>query len=121
MKGLYLFIASFICSASLCAQLDSIQYLNEVVLVDSKLEDFSEGYTLTKISDTLISRNPVSLSDLLNFNSSIDFKTSKKTTLTAGLEISNLLNTSYRNYLSRLRLYADDLGRNYLLTLKLNY
>lgn len=74
MKGLYLFIASFICSASLCAQLDSIQYLNEVVLVDSKLEEFSEGYTLTKISDTLISRNPVSLSDLLNFNSNIYIK-----------------------------------------------
>ena len=74
MKGLYLFIASFICSASLYAQLDSIQYLNEVVLIDSKLEDFSEGYTLTKISDTLISRNPVSLSDLLNFNSNIYIK-----------------------------------------------
>ena len=74
MKGLYLFIASFICSASLYAQLDSIQYLNEVVLVDSKLEEFSEGYTLTKISDTLISRNPVSLSDLLNFNSNIYIK-----------------------------------------------
>ena len=58
---------------------------------------------------------------LLNFSSSIDFKTSKKTTLTAGLEISNILNTSYRNYLSRLRFYADDLGRNFLLTLKLNY
>lgn len=74
MKGLYLFIASFICSASLYAQLDSIQYLNEVVLVDSKLEEFSEGYTLTKISDTLISRNLVSLSDLLNFNSNIYIK-----------------------------------------------
>ena len=74
MKGLYLFIASFICSASLYAQLDSIQYLNEVVLVDSKLEEFSEGYTLTKILDTLISRNPVSLSDLLNFNSNIYIK-----------------------------------------------
>ena len=74
MKGLYLFIALFICSASLYAQLDSIQYLNEVVLIDSKLEEFSEGYTLTKISDTLISRNPVSLSDLLNFNSNIYIK-----------------------------------------------
>ena len=62
------------CSASLCAQLDFIQYLNEIVLVDSKLEEFSEGYTLTKISDTLVSRNPVSLSDLLNFNSNIYIK-----------------------------------------------
>ena len=51
----------------------------------------------------------------------IDFKTSNKTALTVGLEISNLLNTSYRNYLNRLRLYADDLGRNFLLTFKLNY
>lgn len=58
---------------------------------------------------------------LLNFNSSIDFKTAKNTSLTAGLEVSNLLNTSYRNYLSRLRFYADDLGRNFLLTIKFNY
>ena len=75
----------------------------------------TENYELVDFS------TPPDSYHLLNFNSSIDFKTSKKTTLTAGLEISNLLNTSYRNYLSRLRLYADDLGRNYLLTLKLNY
>ena len=58
---------------------------------------------------------------LLNFNSSIDFKATKKSTLTVGFGITNLLNTSYRNYLNRLRYYADDLGRNFLLNLKLNY
>jgi iron complex outermembrane receptor protein len=58
MKGIYLLIVSLMYSASLYAQLDSIQYLNEVVLVDTKLEEFSEGFVLTKISDTIISRNP---------------------------------------------------------------
>ncbi|MGB5699754.1 TonB-dependent receptor domain-containing protein [Muriicola sp.] len=58
---------------------------------------------------------------LLNFNSSIDFNTTKTTTLTVGFAITNALNTSYRNYLNRLRYYADDLGRNFLINLKFNY
>jgi iron complex outermembrane receptor protein len=58
---------------------------------------------------------------LLNFNSSADFKMNHKSILTVGFSITNLLNTSYRNYLNRLRFYADDLGRNFLLNLKINY
>lgn len=38
-----------------------------------------------------------------------------------GLYVNNLLNTSYRNYLNRLRYYADDVGRNITLQLKYNY
>lgn len=58
---------------------------------------------------------------LLNFNSSIDLKTTKNTTLNLGISISNIANTRYRNYLNRLRYYADDLGRNFLLNIKINY
>ena len=58
---------------------------------------------------------------LLNLNVIMDFKTSKKSSLTVGLGINNLLNTSYRNYLNLLRFYTDDLGRNFLLNLKFNY
>ena len=58
---------------------------------------------------------------LLDFDSSIDFKLNNKSTLTVGLGIKNLFNTSYRNYLNRLRYYADDLGRNFLLNLKIDY
>jgi iron complex outermembrane receptor protein len=75
----------------------------------------------TETNEIVDFSTPPNAYHLLNFNSSIDFKTSNKTALTVGLEISNLLNTSYRNYLSRLRFYADDLGRNFLLTFKLNY
>ena len=58
---------------------------------------------------------------LINFNSSIDINVSKHSILTLGFGVSNLLNTSYRNYLNRFRYYADDLGRNFLLNLKINY
>ena len=58
---------------------------------------------------------------LLNFSSSIDININQKSKLSVGLNITNLMNTSYRNYLNRLRYYADDLGRNFLLNLKINY
>ncbi len=58
---------------------------------------------------------------LLNFNSSIDFNVSNTSILTVGLGVNNILDTDYRNYLNRLRYYADDLGRNFLVSLKFNY
>lgn len=58
---------------------------------------------------------------LLNFNSSININLNQKSILTVGIAITNILNTTYRNYLNRLRYYADDLGRNFLLNLKINY
>jgi iron complex outermembrane receptor protein len=58
---------------------------------------------------------------LLNFNSSIDINLKHNSKLTVGLRVTNVLNTSYRNYLNRWRYYADDLGRNFILNLKINY
>ena len=75
----------------------------------------------TETMETVDLSTPPDAYHLLNFNSSIDFKVTKKSTLTLGLGITNVLNTSYRNYLNRLRYYADDLGRNFLLNLKFNY
>jgi iron complex outermembrane receptor protein len=40
-----------------------------------------------------------------------------KEVFTASLSVDNLLNTSYRNYMNRLRYYADDLGRNFSIRL----
>ena len=58
---------------------------------------------------------------LLNFRSSITVPISKKTNLDIALNVTNLLDTTYREYLNRLRYFADDLGRNFTLQLKLNY
>jgi len=74
MKRIYLIISLVFCATPLLAQLDSIQKLEEVLLVDSKLNDYSEGYQLSKLSDTLIKRNSASLTDVLRLNSTIYFK-----------------------------------------------
>ena len=74
MKKLYLFILFINATASMYAQLDSIQHLTEVMLIDAKLEDYSEGFELIQLSDTLIIRNSVSLTEVLNFNTTIYFK-----------------------------------------------
>lgn len=55
---------------------------------------------------------------LLNFESAITFK-QKKGALTLGLEIQNMLNTKYREYMNRFRFYTDDLGIGAVL--KINY
>ncbi len=36
-------------------------------------------------------------------------------------EIRNMFNTSYRDYLNQMRLFADDLGRNFLITINYNF
>jgi len=75
----------------------------------------------TQTMETVDVSTPPSAYHLLNFNSSIDFTIHHKSKLTIGFGITNVLNTSYRNYLNRLRNYADDLGRNFLFNLKINY
>tara|TARA_R110000850_G_scaffold277086_1_gene422531 strand:+ start:274341 stop:276734 length:2394 start_codon:yes stop_codon:yes gene_type:complete len=58
---------------------------------------------------------------LMHFNADADFNVFSKSVLSVGLTVTNLFNTSYRDYLNRLRYYADDLGRNIVLRLKINY
>ncbi len=41
--------------------------------------------------------------------------------LKIGLNINNLLNKKYKNYLSRMRYYAHDLGRNVILNMSFDY
>jgi iron complex outermembrane recepter protein len=58
---------------------------------------------------------------LLHFYSEIQFKTSKKINATLGFSVNNLFNKNYRDYLNRQRFYADELGRNFQIQLKINY
>ena len=44
-----------------------------------------------------------------------------KQKLEVGIGIHNLFNISYRDYLSRLRYYTDDLGRNISLRLRIPF
>lgn len=58
---------------------------------------------------------------LLHLHTNADFSLSKNSTLNIGVSVSNIFDTNYRNYLNRLRYYADDLGRNFSINLKITY
>ena len=58
---------------------------------------------------------------LLNLDTGVEFKLGDKNTLNLGVSINNITNTIYRNYLNRQRYFADDLGRNFLLRISINY
>ena len=57
---------------------------------------------------------------LLNFNSGASFVLNK-TSFNINFSINNILNTKYRDYLNRLRFFADDLGRNFKIQLIIKY
>jgi len=58
---------------------------------------------------------------VFNFNSSMIFKAFRKGSLKLEFNIDNLFNVSYRENLNRLRYFADELGRNFNIKLKINY
>lgn len=100
------------------AELQSEMVLRQNEYPDNNFEVFipsTEENVLVDIS------TPPPAYHLLNFKSDITFGVSQKTNLNIGLSIQNILNVSYRDYLNRLRYFADDLGRNFMLQLKLNY
>ena len=57
---------------------------------------------------------------LLNTEAGIKFPL-KDHTLSVALECENLLNTSYRVYMNRLRYFADEPGTNFMLRVKYNF
>jgi len=64
---------------------------------------------------------PPSAYHLLHLYSEALFSLTEKTNIKIALSINNIFNTSHRNYLNRLRYFAEDLGRNITLQLELNY
>ncbi len=64
---------------------------------------------------------PTAAYNLLNLDTSMAFQIGKKNTLNIGVTVNNLANKTYRNYLNRQRYFADDLGRNFLFRISVNY
>lgn len=67
-----------------------------------------------------ISSTPSTYS-LFSFNSSAVFKAFKKGDLKLEFNINNLFNVSYREHLNRFRYFANELGRNINIKIKINY
>ena len=55
---------------------------------------------------------------LWSLQAGASLKVSEKQQLEIGINVQNLFNTVYRDYLNRFRYYADDMGRNASLRLK---
>lgn len=49
------------------------------------------------------------------------FDINERTSLNMSLSVNNIFDTTYRNYLNRLRFFADEIGRNIQLQFKLNF
>jgi len=73
LKKLFLPLLLLLCQITL-AQQDTILHLEEVVISDTQLRDFSNTQSVQKLSDTIIARNPASLTSLLQYNTVIYFK-----------------------------------------------
>jgi len=75
----------------------------------------NDTYVLVDIS------TPPPAYNLFNLSADITFDFQKNMKLNVMAGIDNIFNTSYREYLNRLRYFADDTGRNITVQLKFNY
>lgn len=73
MKKLISIVLVF-CATVGYAQRDSILKLDEVVVSDSRVKQYAEGYKVTVLQDSMIQRTNGFLTSLLAFNSNIYFK-----------------------------------------------
>lgn len=74
MKNLILVLFTCIGVNSVFGQHDSVIVLQEVVLSDSKLQQFSDGIKITQLNDSVLQRNSGMLTDNLQYNTPIYFK-----------------------------------------------
>lgn len=74
MKRITLVFMLCLCACISHAQTDTVQQLETVFLVDNKLDEFSIGQTLNRLSDSVIRGNKPALTTLLEYNTPIYFK-----------------------------------------------
>lgn len=85
------------------------------------------NFTISKVENNQLVEKEVDISTppqayhLLGFSASSEFAVGRASTLTLRLLGNNMLNTSYRDYLNRLRYYADNLGRDIQLQVIISY
>jgi iron complex outermembrane receptor protein len=101
----------------------SISLTQKTIFQQNRYPDYN-FYTFNAITQQNeyvdISSTPPTYS-LFGFNASAVFKTFKKGSLQLEFNIDNLFNVSYREHLNRLRYFADEMGRNFKLKIKIQY
>ncbi len=102
-----------------------LELKNEVVMRQTQFPD-NNFTTQINNSNTLVDvvvdiSTPPNAYQLWDFYSEMRFSTFKNGFATLAFSVQNILNTNYRDYLNSQRFYADELGRNFQIQLKINY
>ena len=102
-----------------------LEIKNEVVLRQTQYPDNNFTTQIVQNNELInvlvdISKPPKAY-QLWDFYSEMHFKTFKKGFAIVSFSIQNILNTNYRDYLNSQRFFADELGRNFQIQLKINY
>jgi iron complex outermembrane receptor protein len=97
--------------------------ISEFIGRQNRFPDFNFNQFIAETNTTVLVdiSTPPNAYHLFHINNTMNFDLGKHSKIQVSLNINNLLNTSYRNYLNRLRFFADDLGRNFQLQIKINY
>lgn len=83
--------------------------------------NFEVFVPVTQTTETVDLSTPPGAYHLLSLHAGINVLKNNKSTLRLGLDITNILNNVYRDYMNRLRYYADNTGRNISVRLSFNY
>ena len=96
---------------------------SELFLAQNNFPNYNFFYTRPSTSEEILVdvSTPPDTYHLFHFKSSIQTQLFKKNTLEIGFNIQNIFNVDYKNYLNRLRYFADETGRNFQVQLKFNY
>ncbi|WP_339881740.1 TonB-dependent receptor [Polaribacter vadi] len=101
----------------------TIRLQNRKVLQQNQFPDYNfNTFNAIQQQDVFvdISSTPPAYS-LFNIQTSAVFKAFEKGSLKLEFNVDNLFDVSYRENLNRLRYFADELGRNFNLKIKINY
>lgn len=101
----------------------TLELTSDFFAMQNNFPDYNFFFTIPSTTEQVLVdvSTPPDAYHLLHFRSSIQTKLFEKSTLEIGLNVQNILNTNYRNYLNRLRFFADELGRNFQIQLKIKY
>ena len=84
-------------------------------------KEFNYTVAIANEDDIYVDLSPPPAYHLMHFQSEITLSMFKQSSLNIQFSVNNIFNTNYRNYLNRLRFFADDLGRNITLQILLKY
>jgi len=83
--------------------------------------EFNYTVAIANEDDIDVDLSPPPAYNLMHFQSEVTLPIFKQSSLNIRFSVDNILNTNYRNYLNRLRFFADEMGRNFRLQIQFNY